>query len=176
MSQFTKGKWEYAEHIRKGVTINGMNYLIFIGSPNPEDDGEDIAFVHREADARLIAAAPEMYSLLKQVAYGTCDDCMPMLVSARKLLAHIDGKENEMTDSSKFFSNINCEYFPCHTGVDADSFNCMFCYCPLYGMFDCPGSPKFLPNGVKDCSNCTLPHIDINYDAVITKLKEAFQA
>ena len=96
-----------------------------------------------------------------------------------KLLDGISGEnkeENEMTDSSKFFSNINCEYFPCHTGVDADSFNCMFCYCPLYGMFDCPGSPKFLPNGVKDCSNCTLPHIDINYDAVITKLKEVLQA
>lgn len=163
MSQFTKGKW-YADEWDIG------RWGVFHGDISVADCWDN------EANARLIAAAPEMYSLLKQVAYGTCDDCMPMLVSARKLLAHIDGKENEMTDSSKFFSNINCEYFPCHTGVDADSFNCMFCYCPLYGMFDCPGSPKFLPNGVKDCSNCTLPHIDINYDAVITKLKEAFQA
>ena len=79
-----------------------------------------------------------------------------------------------MTNSSKFFCNKDCEFFPCHKGVDVENFNCMFCYCPLYSRNDCPGSPEFLPNGVKDCSNCTLPHT--NYDTVITKLKEAFQA
>ena len=47
-----------------------------------------------EETARLIAAAPEMYELLRRVAYGSCDDCIPLMVSARELLARIEGKEN----------------------------------------------------------------------------------
>ncbi len=75
-----------------------------------------------------------------------------------------------MIDSSKFFRNINCEYFPCHKNVDVDNFNCLFCFCPLYSMKDCGGNPEYLPNGVKDCTNCIKPHV--NYDAVIERLKK----
>lgn len=31
-----------------------------------------------------------------------------------------------------YFSNRECEYFPCHKGADPENFNCLFCYCPLY--------------------------------------------
>ena len=35
-----------------------------------------------------------------------------------------------------FFSNKECEYFPCHQGADPENFNCLFCYCPLYALGD----------------------------------------
>ena len=58
-----------------------------------------------------------------------------------------------------FFQNRACEYFPCHKGVADEDFNCLFCYCPLYLLGDeCGGNFEYLPNGIKNCSNCTLPH------------------
>ena len=33
-----------------------------------------------------------------------------------------------------FFTNRECEFFPCHAGIDPDEFNCLFCYCPLYAL------------------------------------------
>ncbi|MBQ9912000.1 MAG: hypothetical protein IJM49_03120 [Firmicutes bacterium] len=36
-----------------------------------------------------------------------------------------------MENSSSFFCNKECKYFPCHETKDPDSFNCLFCYCPL---------------------------------------------
>lgn len=73
-----------------------------------------------------------------------------------------------MTNSSKFFCNKDCEFFPCHKGVEEENFNCMFCYCPLYHLHNCPGTPEYLPNGIKDCSNCTLPHV--GYSAIVDRL------
>lgn len=63
-----------------------------------------------------------------------------------------------MKNSSNFFRNSDCEYFPCHKTNDTENFNCMFCYCPLYNMDNCLGTHEYLPNGIKDCTNCTLPH------------------
>lgn len=61
--------------------------------------------------------------------------------------------------SFEFFRNLECEYFPCHKGVDESEFNCMFCYCPLYLLGrDCGGNFEYLPGGTKSCVNCTLPH------------------
>ena len=74
-------------------------------------------------------------------------------------------------NSSSFFRNADCEYFPCHKVTDTENFNCLFCYCPLYRMPECPGTPEYLVDGVKDCTNCTLPHYD--YDRIIEALKEA---
>ena len=59
----------------------------------------------------------------------------------------------------KCFSNTDCEYYPCHHLSDGSAFNCLFCYCPLYALGkDCGGHFRFLPDGVKDCSLCNLPH------------------
>lgn len=58
-----------------------------------------------------------------------------------------------------FFQNTACPYFPCHEKADADSFNCLFCYCPLYMLGDaCGGNFHILENGIKDCSSCLIPH------------------
>lgn len=61
---------------------------------------------------------------------------------------------------SSFFSNVECEYFPCHKGVPEDEFNCLFCYCPLYALGpDCGGNFVYLESGRKSCVNCALPHV-----------------
>lgn len=71
-------------------------------------------------------------------------------------------------NSYRFFENRDCEYFPCHREIE--DLNCMFCYCPLYRVENCPGNPKFLEvNGrtIKECSDCTFPHQPENYDVII---------
>ena len=73
----------------------------------------------------------------------------------------------------KFFSNTKCEYFPCHKTNDPENFNCLFCYCSLYALKDkCGGNFRYTEKGIKDCTNCTLPHQRKNYDYIIGKFKE----
>ena len=44
-----------------------------------------------------------------------------------------------MTENSyRFFSNRECQYYPCHEGIE--EMNCLFCYCPLYERRHCPGA------------------------------------
>lgn len=73
--------------------------------------------------------------------------------------------------SYKHFQNKDCEYFPCHQ-IDNKSFNCIFCYCPLYQFDDCGGTYDMLPNGWKDCSKCIIPHNEDMYDYITHKLVE----
>lgn len=75
-----------------------------------------------------------------------------------------------MDNSYKFFSNKDCKYYPCHK-TDGD-INCLFCFCPLYPLGDkCGGDFRMLPNGIKDCSNCTKTHKPDGYEYVMKKLK-----
>ncbi len=72
----------------------------------------------------------------------------------------------------KFFSNKECEYFPCHNVKNPDEFNCLFCYCPLYTLGDqCGGNFKYTDTGIKDCSDCMIPHSKGAYDYIINKSK-----
>jgi Zn-finger protein len=72
-----------------------------------------------------------------------------------------------------FYSNTNCEYFPCHSVENPETFNCLFCYCPLYTLgTGCGGKFKYTKNGIKNCADCDLPHHKENYGRVIIKLKE----
>lgn len=74
--------------------------------------------------------------------------------------------------SYKFFSHKDCEYFPCHKVDNEDEFNCLFCYCPLYGLGEaCEGNYKYTDNGIKDCSNCMIPHSKNAFDYVMEKSK-----
>lgn len=71
-----------------------------------------------------------------------------------------------------FYTNRECEAFPCHGG-DPENFNCLFCYCPLYALGKrCGGQFRYLENGYKDCTNCTFPHERENYGAVLDRFKE----
>ncbi len=75
--------------------------------------------------------------------------------------------DNKETKHYAFFCNRECEYFPCHKTNRPDEFNCLFCYCPLYALGrDCGGNFRYRPNGIKDCSNCLLPHIPQNYSYI----------
>lgn len=72
-----------------------------------------------------------------------------------------------------FFSNKECEYFPCHKGANPDKFNCLFCYCPLYVLGEnCGGNFSYLPNGYKDCSQCLYPHHPEKYVEITMRYKE----
>lgn len=57
-----------------------------------------------------------------------------------------------------FKQNKECPFFPCHNVDDVENFNCFWCYCPLYFLKECPGNYYINDEGVKDCSECTLPH------------------
>lgn len=71
----------------------------------------------------------------------------------------------------KFCQNRQCEYFPCHKGIADADFNCLFCYCPLYALGDkCGGNFRYLENGIKDCTNCSIPHRRENYDKIMGKM------
>ena len=72
-----------------------------------------------------------------------------------------------------FFQNRECEMFPCHEGISAEEFNCLFCYCPLYCLGPgCGGSWTYTDRGVKSCADCTFPHRRENYDAVLRRFPE----
>ena len=76
-------------------------------------------------------------------------------------------------NSFSFFSNKDCEYFPCHATADPDSFNCLYCYCPLYTLGNqCGGNFCYTEKGVKDCTNCLLPHSPDAYQTIKSKFSE----
>ena len=77
--------------------------------------------------------------------------------------------------SYRFFSNTQCEYYPCHK-VGGGSFNCLFCYCPLYALGEeCGGNYEYLPNGVKSCMNCLIPHVENGYDYIMSKIGDVIR-
>ncbi|MCR5785452.1 MAG: cysteine-rich small domain-containing protein [Eubacterium sp.] len=72
-----------------------------------------------------------------------------------------------------FYQNTECEFFPCHKGIDEKDFNCLFCYCPLYALGkDCGGNYRYNDKGIKVCSDCVFPHDRGNYDKMIEKTKK----
>ncbi len=73
-----------------------------------------------------------------------------------------------MKNSYRFFSNRECEYYPCHEGIE--EMNCLFCYCPFYVKDKCPGKPKYVESSgstIKDCSSCIFPHLPESYDVIL---------
>lgn len=76
--------------------------------------------------------------------------------------------------SHDFFQNKDCKYFPCHKGLSESKFSCLFCYCPLYALGeDCGGNFTYdNDKGVKDCTNCIVPHKRENYEYMIDKAAE----
>ena len=73
--------------------------------------------------------------------------------------------------SYRYFQNRECAYFPCHQGANAENFNCLFCYCPLYALGEnCGGSFSYTDSGIKDCSKCLKPHRAENYDQIMEQM------
>ncbi len=85
-------------------------------------------------------------------------------------------KKKVSKNSYRFFCNKECQYFPCHKTEDLDNFNCLFCYCPLYALGDkCGGNFRYLPSGIKDCSNCLVPHRPEGYNYITSKYLEIME-
>ena len=86
MSKFTKGKWIID---RDGSAIFSDSEDCYVAELSPANSDEQVA-----ANARLIAAASEMYELLKiWVQIQVQPTLMNAKDTARKLLDRIDGKE-----------------------------------------------------------------------------------
>ena len=72
-----------------------------------------------------------------------------------------------------YFQNSQCEFFPCHETEHPENFNCLFCYCPLYALGKkCGGNFKYIAGGVKDCSECLVPHKKENYAYITSRYCE----
>lgn len=80
-----------------------------------------------------------------------------------------------MKNSYSYFKNSECEYYPCHKMKDGN-FNCLFCYCPLYALGDrCGGNFSWTKDGVKDCSECLIPHSENGYSYIMSKCEEVLK-
>jgi len=75
-----------------------------------------------------------------------------------------------MKNNYSYFVNKDCMFYPCHKIENNEKINCMFCFCPLYNQEDCGGNYTILPNGIKDCSNCLMPHRENSYQYIISKV------
>ncbi len=82
----------------------------------------------------------------------------------------------EQKNSFKFFANKDCGFYPCHQNADPNNFNCLFCYCPLYALGDkCGGNFVYIEGGVKDCSDCLIPHSEKGYMYIMNKWPEIME-
>ncbi len=80
---------------------------------------------------------------------------------------------SENKEHYRFFQNRECEYFPCHQGIDPEDINCLFCYCPLYALGKrCGGKFEYSPKGIKMCTDCVFPHRAENYPLIIERYRE----
>ena len=78
-----------------------------------------------------------------------------------------------MKNSYSFFQNQECEYYPCHSDIAEEEFNCLFCYCPLYTLGDkCGGNYTYTEARIKSCENCAFPHQRENYNALLARFPE----
>ena len=97
MAKFTPGPWIIDEHLD---IRNKRSHVIAQVSHMPgKIGGKDVFNPKSMANARLIAAAPEMYELLKEELIPTSDYGGILSFSrenkVKELLARIDGEEED---------------------------------------------------------------------------------
>ncbi len=79
----------------------------------------------------------------------------------------------QKTKHYAFFQHQDCEFFPCHEGIERSDFNCLFCYCPLYALGErCGGNYRYLESGVKSCEHCNIPHRRENYERILSRFPD----
>ena len=83
---------------------------------------------------------------------------------------------DDLKQHYRFFQNRECEYFPCHKGIDEADFNCLFCFCPLYALGKkCGGQCRYNEHGNKVCTDCAFPHRRENYPAIIARYAQIME-
>ena len=81
-----------------------------------------------------------------------------------------------MSENYKFFQHNECEFFPCHKVKDESTFNCLFCYCPLYALGNqCGGRFRYTAEGIKVCTDCTIPHSPGGYDYIMDRFSDILE-
>ena len=81
--------------------------------------------------------------------------------------------DKKYENSTRYFENRACKSYPCHEG--SDHINCLFCFCPLYHLQNCPGEYEMKEKDgklIKSCMNCRFPHEADNYDKVMEILRK----
>lgn len=73
--------------------------------------------------------------------------------------------------ANRVFINHSCAYFPCHKLPTDKWISCNMCYCPLY-LLKCEGNYTEIVHGLKDCTNCTLPHESVGQEYIIEELEK----
>lgn len=103
MSNFTKGKWVYDELF--GVVYNDDTCAVIATVQGAGTGSCFYLSPEGQANARLIAAAPELYRLLKEELIPTSDYGGILSFSreakVKELLARIDGKEDNHEQPSQ---------------------------------------------------------------------------
>ena len=95
MSKFTSGTWSVGIDVKCGPYIyadDGEAIIAVIRNCGHISESNKKETV-RQANARLIAAAPEMYALLKSLSYRTSGMEQHEILKIRELLARINGEE-----------------------------------------------------------------------------------
>lgn len=67
-----------------------------------------------------------------------------------------------MKNSYKFFENLGCKYYPCHSGIKKGEFNCLYCFCPIFVV--CKRHSK------SGCEFCKVPHDKGSYKFMMLEL------
>ena len=153
--------------VLKKLSGEGVTIVMSIHEPELALQISDrLLLVHSDGSVTISDPEEVLDSDALKELYGMTDE---MYGRIRKQLgsAVTNGKEGR----SSFFTNRQCEYFPCHE-LEPERFNCLFCYCPLYEMDDCGGTYQYTEKGIKNCVSCRFPHEKENYGKVIKKLKE----
>ena len=107
MYEFTQGVWGYKEYVPEGVTVNGYQYIIGSEGETENSDVDDIALVKREHDARLIAAAPELYRILRN--FCSFIHAMNGLFAPLSIRTHWDDLADEADEVLDFIDNTATE-------------------------------------------------------------------
>ena len=102
MSNYTPGPWVIREYPHYGFDEPKRRYVIF-GGADGENGVAGYNDILNEADARLIAAAPEMKDLLAEVAlaiwnmgkYRDFEEKCKLIDSIDTLLSRIEGEDSE---------------------------------------------------------------------------------
>jgi len=101
MSEFTRGKWKYMNDGTIRACRPNSDILINIIEMAGFEDfkkvlGEEKAREMIDANARLAAAAPEMYEWLKIIYETFAEGNVINVKPIKELLARIDGEEHEV--------------------------------------------------------------------------------